>query len=147
MRKTLIIGCGNPLRQDDGLGWAAATQLSDENTNPLVKIITCQQLNPELATEMSEAERVIIIDASTDGCTGQVKVEKVTPNNSPTRTITHELQPATLLTYASQLYHSSPETFIVTVSGESFGYGAQLTPAVSAALQKAVHTIQTLVNQ
>jgi len=147
MRRTLVVGCGNPLRQDDGLGWTAAAQLSDENTNPLVKIITCEQLNPELATEMSEADRVIIVDASTIGHAGQVKVEKVMPNNSPTRTMSHELQLATLLTYAGELYHSSPETFIITVSGESFGYGDQLTPAVSGALKKTLQTIQTLVNE
>ena len=35
-RRALIIGYGNPLRADDGLGWQAAHQLSAESGQPRI---------------------------------------------------------------------------------------------------------------
>jgi hydrogenase maturation protease len=63
MPRILIIGYGNPLKSDDGLGWHAAQELSRELTPPGVKVIRAHQLTPELAEEASTAELVLFIDA------------------------------------------------------------------------------------
>lgn len=63
----LVIGIGNPLRGDDGVGrWLAerAEQLppgTPTGDPPLVR--TVQQLTPELAAELTDARRVLFIDA------------------------------------------------------------------------------------
>ena len=53
MARVLILGYGNPLRSDDGLGWQVAVQLFRTNTSPEVLVLPCHQLTPELAEPIS----------------------------------------------------------------------------------------------
>jgi hydrogenase maturation protease len=52
MPGTLIIGYGNPLREDDGVGWQVADQLL-KNSEGSIKVLTAHQLTPELAEPIS----------------------------------------------------------------------------------------------
>src|SRR5579863_2441204 len=63
MSRTLIIGIGNPLRGDDGLGWRAVESLRQIASLQEVETVTCHQLTPEMAESVSRAERVVFIDA------------------------------------------------------------------------------------
>src|SRR5690242_12833541 len=69
MARVLVIGYGNPLRGDDGVGWhaaeALAKSLQDEERVPAerVMVLACHQLTLELAEPLSRVERVIFIDA------------------------------------------------------------------------------------
>ena len=57
----LVIGIGNALRGDDGVGgWLAQRA---EQWLPAVQLRTVQQLTPELAEDMAAAARVLFIDA------------------------------------------------------------------------------------
>ena len=46
MMKTLILGYGNTLRKDDGLGVYAAQTLDSLDIPGDVEVYTCQQLSP-----------------------------------------------------------------------------------------------------
>jgi len=59
----LIIGCGNPLRGDDGLGWVVADCLAAVLTDPAVEIVRTHQLTPEMAESFTSAKLVVIVDA------------------------------------------------------------------------------------
>ncbi len=57
---SLVIGLGNPLRSDDGIGWRLAAQLPARAG----LVVRCrQQLTPELAEDLAAAERVLLLDA------------------------------------------------------------------------------------
>ena len=60
MARILIVGYGNPLRFDDGLGWRAAEELSQRLSPPEieVEVIVRHQLTPELADNVRNAEAV-----------------------------------------------------------------------------------------
>ena len=62
--RTLIIGIGNPLRGDDGLGWDVAGELSSELRRDDVQVLATHQLTPELSDLVSRAELVLFIDAT-----------------------------------------------------------------------------------
>lgn len=62
--KVLIVGYGNPLRRDDGVGWYAAQRLSHELSGEQAEVIACHQLMPELAERISQTDLVIFIDAA-----------------------------------------------------------------------------------
>ena len=49
MRRVLIIGYGNPLRADDGVGWQAARRLAELRQDEFVETLALHQLTPELA--------------------------------------------------------------------------------------------------
>ena len=51
----LVIGYGNPLRGDDGIGWSAANALAEGMQDDRVRIVACIQLTPELAESIAQA--------------------------------------------------------------------------------------------
>src|ERR1700686_2681571 len=77
-RRQLIIGIGNPLRSDDGLGWAVAEQLTIEGDTGC-DIQAVHQLTPELAQKMALASLVVLIDASREGEPGELRVHSSSP--------------------------------------------------------------------
>ena len=60
----LIVGYGNPLRGDDGVGQAVARAFADEAAIDGVDAVACHQLTPELAERFAAAARVVLIDAA-----------------------------------------------------------------------------------
>ena len=63
MRRSLVVGVGNPLREDDGVGWHLAEALAQTG----VPTHTCHQLLPELAAELSQVDLVLFVDARAEG--------------------------------------------------------------------------------
>ena len=59
----LIVGYGNPLRGDDGVGQAVARAFANEAAIDGVEALACHQLTPELAERFAAAARVVLIDA------------------------------------------------------------------------------------
>lgn len=60
-RDALVIGIGNPLRSDDGVGWWLARRA--ERWLPPSQLRAVQQLTPELSADVAAAARVLFIDA------------------------------------------------------------------------------------
>ncbi|HUK27170.1 MAG TPA: hydrogenase maturation protease [Candidatus Acidoferrales bacterium] len=145
MASALVIGCGNSLRQDDGAGYCAAEQLNAAEFKSPVRVIACQQLTPDLASEMSNVDRVVLIDATAVGSPGDVLVQKVEPPDRIDTSITHELQPGALLEAARALFHSNAEMYLVTITGESFDFGAQLSRTVQAAMPEVYRRVIQLL--
>ena len=50
----LIVGFGNPLRADDGVGWYVINLLQHVSFEHSVKLLACHQLMPELVEEVVE---------------------------------------------------------------------------------------------
>lgn len=135
MSKTLVLGYGNPLRGDDGLGWHAVTHLEGQVTDPEVELMACHQLTPELAEPISHAHRVIFIDAREDGTPGEVRTEIIRPAPiDPGAPFTHRWEPSTLLGMAHWLFGGSPKGVLLSVTGASFGHHEGLSAVVEAAL-------------
>jgi hydrogenase maturation protease len=132
MARVLVIGYGNPLRGDDGLGWHAAEAL--RSTLPEAEILTVHQLTPELAEDASRAELVIFLDAGEGGVPGDWRETPVCEEPLSTQAFTHHVTPASLLSAARQLYGQAPQGSLSSMAGESFDYREGLSETVSAAL-------------
>jgi hydrogenase maturation protease len=145
MAKALIIGYGNPLRGDDGLGWHAAQHLALVLGRTDVDIMSCHQLTPELAEPVSGAAVVIFIDAAEHGVAGRLACRRVTPEPSLPGALSHHLTPRRLLACAQAFYGTCPEAFLLSVTGAFFGYGERLSPPVEAAVPPVVEAVQALV--
>jgi len=138
MARVLVIGYGNPLRGDDGLGWHAAQHLAPALAGFDTEIITCHQLTPELSEAVSRADRVLFVDARTGGPPGALKVQKVTSIEPQAPTFSHRFEPAALLAAARRIYGASPEGFVLSVVGRSFAYSEQLSSEVQTTLPELV---------
>lgn len=95
MKRPLIIGYGNPLREDDGIGWRAAELVKRELPDGVAAVLQCHQLTPELAVEIEPASMVIFLDAAVDQDPGRVLIMPVATEAA--RTWSHHVTPSQLL--------------------------------------------------
>jgi hydrogenase maturation protease len=104
----LIVGYGNPLRSDDGIGWHAAGLLAGAPRLAGAKVLARHQLTPELATDIGRASLVVLVDASADGDPGTVSVQHVETGPTAATTWSHHLDPEALAGLAEALYGAPP---------------------------------------
>ncbi len=149
MKKALIVGFGNPLRADDGVGWVVAAQLAEQLgwAPPELEIRTLHQLLPELVDELAAADGVVFIDASATEPAGTVRIREVDaePAAEGAHPLTHHLSPQKLLGMARDYYGRAPRAFLVTVAGKDFSYGEELSPEVRALVPKVVSWVGALL--
>lgn len=139
---TLIIGIGNTLRSDDGLGWAVVEQLSRECIMGY-DIHTVYQLSPELAQWMAAVHLVIMIDASYEGEPGEMSIRPLSLPAQTSAVSTHDTTPEELAALTKAVYGQCPPIVLVTMTGADFSMGdklssivAQRIPIVSAAVRQ-----------
>src|SRR6185369_13521014 len=114
----LLIGYGNILRADDGIGYWIADALSEQAN---VEILACHQLTPELAEPISRADWVIFVDACQGEQPGRTSYDwEIAAGESGV--FTHNASPAGLLRDARALYGGSPKALVVTVDANCFDY-------------------------
>ena len=142
--RILVIGWGNPLRGDDGVGWRAAELLSEKLQGHDVAVRVSHQLMPEFAEEISGSEFVVFIDAACDNSPGEVRFERVEPDRAPSAAFSHQLSPPALLAMAERLYGSSPEACFFSVGARTFEYGEKLSPEVESALPGLLEEVEKL---
>lgn len=147
MTRVLVIGYGNPLRSDDGLGWRVAEAVRKDADLPGLEVITYQQLSPELAEVISRAAFVVFVDASqaSPAVPGTLVETDLQPECHSPQCFSHELTPSTLLACAAELFGSSPRARLFSVAGADFGMGERLSPAVEARLPELVRRIQACI--
>lgn len=143
MSHLLIIGYGNPLRGDDGVGWHAAERLAASLPDRNAVILTSHQLTPEMAEAVSRAGLVIFLDAACDRPPGEVALRRLEPDPAPSDTFSHQLTPEALLALANTLCGNCPEAVLLTVGAESLECGDTLSPAVASALPALLEQVYT----
>lgn len=133
-----MIAFGNPTRSDDGVGWHVAAQLRDDPRASGTRLLTVQQLTPELADELASADTVVFVDACI-GPPGEVAVAPVEPQ--AVGAWTHEIDPGSLLRLTEELHGRAPRAVAVTVGGASFEPGTDLSALVCTAVPAAVDAV------
>lgn len=132
----LVIGYGNPLREDDGVGWRAAELLEERLSPGAAGIIQCHQLTPELAAKLEQARVVVFLDAACDQEPGIVSCVSVQADEAGAWS--HHLSPGQLLTLAKQLSGQAPPAFLIRGGVLRMGLGEKLTESGErAAVQMA----------
>lgn len=137
---TWVVGIGNPLRGDDGVGWAVVEVLADLAIDS-IQTVCVHQLLPELLDSIYVAERVIFVDARANGEPGRVMVTSIQPTTDGPAS-SHQLHPAVLLAMGVKLYGRMPSAKLITITGQDFGYQENLSPPVQKAIAEAVQQIE-----
>jgi hydrogenase maturation protease len=145
--RVLVIGYGNSLRGDDGVGWHAAAALADDPRLAGANVLDSHQLTPELAQDVAHARLVVLVDACGAGAPGTVSVRRVEPGHPLAPAWSHNLDPAALVGLAETLYGASPPVFLITIAGAYFGYRDRLSPPVRRALPEIADTVDVLQTQ
>jgi hydrogenase maturation protease len=141
MSRPLIIGYGNLLRSDDGVGQLVAEELARRDEFCGAGIVSCPQLLPDYAWLVSQAERVLVIDAAANLAPGQTMIQQVKPA-ALVGDVPHEFSPGMVVALAHSLYGNCPPTYLLTVGGENFELGDTLSQNVTACLPAVYDQVQ-----
>lgn len=137
----LVIGYGNTLRRDDGVGPRVAERIHALDL-PGVETLAAGLLTPELADPISRAAKVVFVDASIDQAR-EVQMRPLPPAES-SQIMAHAADPRTMLALARDVYGHAPEGFILTIPAEDLGIGEELTAAARQGADEAVDLLRQL---
>ncbi len=152
-----IVGYGNPLRGDDGVGQEVATALLQQKGSVgglASATITCaHQLLPEMALDISRSRFAVFIDAAHDGRPGgsvSLQLLAEPPEPGPGRPAAascwEDFTPANLLALSRCLFGTAPVAAVVTVGVVALGLGTGLSPLVQAAVPRAAAAVRLAIS-
>jgi hydrogenase maturation protease len=141
--RPLILGIGNPLRSDDGLGWIIAEQLSQVCITSY-DVLAVHQLTPELAQWIAAASLIVIIDASSEGEPGEINIRHLSLLENYSTLSTHFTTPQELAMLTSVVYGQCPPVLLVTLTGADFSIGEKLSSIVAEKIPVIRETIRQL---
>lgn len=142
MTKNIIIGYGNPILEDDGLGFEVVNQFNEKHSeNEDVDCFHVQQLGLELLPYLELCETVVFIDASVKVPEGEISVEILTLGECMENPVSHFFDPQTLLSSLFALYQKHPKAVLITVGAKDFGIKEGLTDKIMATIPEVLDII------
>ncbi len=158
--RTLVIGFGNPDRQDDGVAWYIVEELAKQlgravfdsldddlcRVEPSPVLVLMPQLIPEIVEPLSCFARVCFVDAHTGSHTEEIHfaVLRPEPQVSP---FTHHLTPQSCLQLTLTLYGRVPQAVLCSVRGYEFGFGRSLSERTAKLAQEALQRVRTWLEE
>ena len=133
--RVLVLGYGNPGRQDDGLGPAVAARI-DSLGWPNLTAFDNYQLTIEDAMDVAEHDVVWFVDAAKTG-PSPYDVHELEPASTIEFT-SHIVRPESILAIARQLYGGAPQAFLLAIRGYEFEFIEALTPGAMENLHEAL---------
>jgi hydrogenase maturation protease len=138
----LVIGYGNELRGDDGVGPAAARAVACWNLHG-VRALDLHQLTPETADVVGQAGCVVFVDASVEA--DLLEVRELSEESGARAT--HASDPREVLALARLLHGRRPRAWLITVPAENLALGEGLSPSCSRCLHAALRHIRALAHR
>lgn len=152
--RVLVIGYGNPSRQDDGVGLAVVNGVRlrtgqvpldegddgfDDLGHPLDTLFL-QQLSPELAETLIDYDHVVLVDAHFGIYPELIHRTDLDPQVE-SAIVSHHFKPGTLLALAHQLYGRAPTAELISVRGYAFDFTSVLSPETAAGVEQVIEEL------
>lgn len=149
---TLILGLGNLLMTDEGVGAAVVQRLQSEcGQDPRLNFMDGGTLSFTLAGPIGEHRRLIVVDAaSLRESAGTMRVFEGDDMDQQLRsnaTSVHEVSLADLMDMARLTDTLPAKRALVGIQPEVIDWGETLTPSVEAAVPVAVSAIRALLER
>jgi hydrogenase maturation protease len=153
----LVLGFGNTLRRDDGVGVRAAELLAAEPRlmRAGVEVRAGFQLLPEMALDFADVSLVVLVDADVRGLPGSIELRPISADapdsdadaRAEPGASSHHVGGGELVALAAELTGRRPEAVHVGIGVADTELGEGLSPAVEAALPRVVRVVSDLVEQ
>ena len=158
MRRSLVVGFGNPYRRDDGVGRAVVDLLRRELGQPAldplddgfdelgreVDTVVAHQLVPEFAELLGGYTLAIFVDAHVGDGTEPLCAEPIAPIPHSS-SVSHHLHPGTLLDLAQRIHGRTPRGVLLSLRGHDFEFGDGLSAETASLVPPAVARIRALI--
>jgi hydrogenase maturation protease len=146
MATTLILGLGNTIMSDDGIGPKVIEQLQQDKHLPDdVSLLDGGTLGLDLLPYLEEIQRLIIVDAVEIGQPAGTCVRLAgddVPMALETKLSPHQMGMKDLLAVARLMGHLPDEILLIGVQPACLEMDTELTPAVAAALPTLVAMVK-----
>ena len=145
---TLVVGLGNPILGDDGVGWRVAESMRARLNDPDVEVLCLSLGGLALMEHLAGYRRVIIVDAMTSGApTGTLhrmtarEMDELSVQHTAS---VHDLSLSAALALGRELGLELPEEIqMVGVEARpEFEFGETLSAAVAAAMPVAACAVE-----
>ncbi len=151
--KTIVVGLGNPMLGDDGVGWRVVGQLKEQAGVAGVEIDALAAGGLSLMERLLGFDRAIIVDASDlgdaeIGSLRQFRLDDLPDPNTGHLGSSHETNLQTALRIGRLSGALLPEEVIVVAIETShvYDFSDSLSPKVTEAVPKAVELILSLLD-
>ena len=142
-----VVGVGNEMMRDEGVGMAVARELQGRELGARVRVLELGTRGFDLICEMEGVARVIVIDAvragGEPGSIYQFTPEQARSTNSRTSSL-HGLDLLDVIELAA-VTGIRPEVVIVGVEPEEVAPGQGLSPTVGRRVGELVEMVERLV--
>jgi hydrogenase maturation protease len=160
MMRTLIIGLGNPILGDDGVGWVVAEKVQDALANYPPSMVDDPEVDTaslgglSLMERLTGAERVILIDSiftgkKKVGTVSQFTLSDLPDLNAGHSASAHDTSLRNALKIGRSMHIDLPEdnnVIIVAIEAEAvYDFSQELSPAVAAAVPLAIQAVMDLL--
>jgi hydrogenase maturation protease len=143
---TLVIGYGNTLRGDDGVGQRVAADVEGLHLSH-VRTLAAYQLTPEIAVAASDADRIVFVDAIVGSPDHGIEIRDLRVSACEERAaepLGHRVHPLFVLKLVEQLFNRRPEAYWVLVPVATFDSADCLSATAETGAAAAVAAIVAL---
>ena len=142
--KVLLYGFGNPMREDDGLGPAAADAIEKLAIDG-VTVDSDYQLTVEDSAAVAGHDYVVFVDAAVKGAE-PFSFTRLTPKRQESFS-SHSVEPEAVLWLAEDLFAAKTVGYIIGIRGYSFEmFTETMTKKASENLEQAVLFLEKILN-
>ncbi len=144
MKRALILGIGNRIMSDDGIGVRIVEALAQENTMEMVRFAVGETDIGYCLSELADADICIIVDAACFGnepCAVNVfDLADVLEQKRPARFF-HDFD----LIHGMKINNVMKEGILITVEVCSVAFSAELSPLMRDRLEELIREVKVIV--
>ncbi len=143
-QKIVILGVGNLLLSDEGVGVHVANELMKMDLPPQVSVVEGGTDGFRLLNVITEADRLIVIDAvkggADPGSLYRFDIDDVRNCPSGFKTSVHQIGILEVINL-SELIGKKPLTTIIGIEPKSLEMGMELTPEIKSSIPRIIELI------
>jgi hydrogenase maturation protease len=143
--KTLVIGFGNSVRGDDGVGVMAAEAVASWGLEN-VRAVAVPQLVPELAQVLATVDFAVFLDACLGDQAATASCCLIDESEPEGKLIScHVIGPVALLRLGRYTYGSAPRSWLITIPAVDMRVGDRLSITAERGLSEALSLTRELL--
>jgi hydrogenase maturation protease len=144
-KRILVLGVGNLLLSDEGVGVHVAQRMMTMDMPPEVQVVEGGTDGFGLVNVITEADRMILIDAvrggGQPGSIYRFEIEDCPPYPDIFKTSVHQISILEVINLSS-LIGSTPRTTIIGIEPACMEMGMELSPAIAAKVPRVIEMIK-----